>query len=129
MEAIGLHGYSMIVIADDETLSWPKTVLGNVQAYASKRGFFVSRMMPRVHEYHLDDNPDLRSCNLVITSLPDNGRDLPPSTPITDRALLANFYGQDQSPRVRYVREVKRVDYGVAPDSEYRFELLEEAGE
>lgn len=125
IEAVGYEGHGMIVIADDEQLDWPKIVLGNVQEFSSRNGFFVSRMMPRAHEYHLDDNPELRSCNLIVSSRPDNGSRRRPSQPMTDAATLANFYGYDQSPRVRYVREVRRVDYGMAPDSEYSFELLE----
>ncbi|SDG11140.1 Protein of unknown function DUF43 [Pseudonocardia oroxyli] len=125
MEAIGYSGDGMIVIADDEHLDWPKSVLGEVQRFGSQNGFYVSRMMPRLHEYHLDDNPDLRSCNLILSSVPGNGRKVN-SSAITDPGRLANFYGLDQSPRVRYVRERKRVDYGVASDDEYEFQLIEE---
>ncbi len=59
MEATEYRGEGLVVIADDEDLDWPKQVLANVQAYAARHGFFVSRMMPRLHEYHLDDNPNL----------------------------------------------------------------------
>ncbi len=87
------------------------------------RTFYVSRMMPRLHTYHLDDAPDLRSCNLLIASRPGTAPRAP-SGPVSDPALLQHFYGQDQQPRVRYVRERARVDYGKAPDQEYEFELL-----
>jgi predicted methyltransferase len=125
MEALGYAGDGVIVIADDEDLDWPKSVLASVQSFAAERGFFVSRMMPRLHSYHLDDNPELRSCNLIVSSLPGNA-DRGKSDCIDDPAVLENFYGQSQSPRVRYVRERKRVDYGKASEEEYFFELLEE---
>lgn len=125
MEALAYAGEGLIVIADDEDLTWPKSVLGSVQKFAADRGFYVSRMMPRLHAYHLDDNPDLKSCNLMLSSLPDNVN-RGESKRIEDPAVLENFYGQSQSPRVRYVRERKRVDYGKANEEEYRFELLEE---
>ncbi len=123
MEAVGYDGEGCIVIADDQELTWPREVLANVQAHASKNGFYVSRMMPRLHTYHLDDAPDLRSCNLLIASRPGTAPRAP-SGPVSDPALLQHFYGQDQQPRVRYVRERARVDYGKAPDQEYEFELL-----
>ena len=125
MEAIRHEGQGMIVIADDEELGWPKTVLASVQRFALERGFFVARMMPRLHLYHLDDAPELRSCNLIVASVPDNGRELA-SEAITDPDRLRNFYGHATTPRVKYVRERKRLDYGKAHEDEYKFDLLEE---
>jgi predicted methyltransferase len=128
IEALGYEGEGLVVIADDEELAWPKVVLGRVQTFAAAKGFFVSRMMPRLHEYHLDDNPNLKSCNLIFTSLPGNGRKVV-SMPITDPGRLQNFYGLAQQPRVRYVRERKRVDYGMASDEEYEFEYIRDGGD
>ena len=125
MEALAYQGEGIIVIADDDDLGWPKNVLSNVQSFATSRGFYVSRMMPKLHHYHLDDNPELKSCNLIISSLPENS-DRGKSQKIVDAGALENFYGQSQNPRVRYVRERKRVDYGKASEEEYKFELLEE---
>jgi len=125
MEATGYGGEGMVVIADDLELEWPKQVLANVQEYAIASGFFVQKMMPRLHSYHLDDNPDLRSCNLIFKAL----RRAPSSvesSAIMDEARLANFYGRENPPRVRYVRERKRVDYGKAHEDEYSFDLLGE---
>ena len=79
--------------------------------------------MPRLHAYHLDDNPDLKSCNLLIRSVPGNARERN-SEPIIDPVRLDHFYGLNQQPRVRYVRERKRLDYGKASDDEYELELL-----
>jgi N4-bis(aminopropyl)spermidine synthase len=125
MEAIGYDGQGLIVIADDEELDWPKHVLSSVQKFALSGGFYVSRMQPRLHLYHLDDAPDLKSCNLMMTSVPGNGR-RPVSEAITDPERLQNFYGQSRAPRVKYVRERKRLDYGKAHEDEYQLELLED---
>lgn len=127
IEAIKGIGDGMIVIADDDELAWPKEVLSSVQRFASDQGFFVSRMQRKLHGYHLDDAPDLKSCNLFITSLPSRPALSDPSKPIPIERQ-ANFYGMSQPPKVRYVRERKRPDYGKAPDEEYYLELLEGAG-
>lgn len=124
MEATGYRGEGMVVIADDDELEWPKRVLANIQQFAIGSGFFVQKMTPQLHLYHLDDDPDLRSCNLVFKALPNN-RPPGPSLPITDEIRLANFYGRDNNPKVRFVREKKRLDYGKAHDDEYSFEWLE----
>ncbi len=125
MEAIKYDGQGIIVIADDEDLDWPKTVLASVQGFALQKGFFVTRMMPRLHLYHLDDAPELKSCNLIVASTPGNGREIA-SEAITDPERLRNFYGQSQPPRVKYVRERKRLDYGKAHEDEYHIEFREE---
>jgi predicted methyltransferase len=123
MEAIGYSGEGMVVIADDPELEWPKRVLANVQTSALASGFFVQRLMPQLHSYHLDDAPDLRSCNLLLKSVPGN-QFVGPSAPITGPERLANFYGRGNSPRVKYVRERNRLDYGKAHQDEYQLELM-----
>jgi predicted methyltransferase len=124
MEAVGYAGSGMIVIADDHELAWPQEVLGQVQQFALQSGFFIQRMMSRLHSYHLDDAPDLKSCNLIVRALPGNsGRG--ESEAIRNPERLTNFYGRDNVPKVRYVREKKRLDYGNAHDDEYSYELLE----
>jgi predicted methyltransferase len=125
MEAIGYSGEGTIVIADDHELEWPQRVLAATQTFALNSGFYVQKMSSRVHLYHLDDNPDLRSCNLVLKSLP--GNTVPSqSAPITDANRLDHFYGRDQHIKIKYVREQSRVDYGKAHDDEYYYELFEE---
>jgi predicted methyltransferase len=124
MEAVGYSGEGMIVIADDNELSWPKRVLARIQRFSIDSGFFVQKMMPQIHQYHLDDAPNLRSCNLVIKALPET-RAPGLSAAITEAVRLENFYGRSSTPRVRYVREKKRLDYGKAHDDEYELEMLE----
>lgn len=124
MEATGYGGEGIAVVADDPELEWPKRVLSNLQASALDAGFFVQRMMPQLHSYHLDDAPDLKSCNVMLKAVPGNERSVK-SEPIADPERLANFYGRDALPRVRYVRERARVDYGKAHSDEYELEPLE----
>lgn len=121
VEASGFAGEGMIVIADSHDLEWPQVVLYNTQQFVLSCGYYVQRMQSRLHAYHLDDNPDLRSCNLIIKALPDN-RARWSTEAIRDPARLAHFYGRDQPARIRYVKERKRVDYGKAHDDEYEFE-------
>lgn len=123
IEAVGYRGEGMVVIADDHELEWPQRVLATTQMFALERGFYIQRMASKVHLYHLDDNPELKSCNLMIRALPGNKFD-GLSQAITDSERLNNFYGRDQHVRIKYVREKKRVDYGKASDDEYSYELI-----
>jgi N4-bis(aminopropyl)spermidine synthase len=124
MEATSYRGEGVVVVADDPELDWPKRVLANLQISALSSGFYVQRLMPQVHSYHLDDAPDLRSCNVVLKAVPGSGR-VEQSLPIRDPERLAHFYGRDANPHVRYVREKMRLDYGKANEAEYALELME----
>jgi predicted methyltransferase len=123
-EATAFQGDGMVVVADDPELDWTRRVLANLQASALEAGFFVQRMLPQVHSYHLDDAPELRSCNVMLRAAPRE-RPVPLSIAIRDPRRLANFYGRDSFPRVRYVRERVRLGYGKAHDDEYALELLD----
>lgn len=125
IEATRFAGEGMIVIADDDELDWPKQVLASVQSFSLQRGCYVTKMQRKLHEYHLDDAPDLKSCNLYIGALPGNGTRRTRSEKITDEDRLANFYGRSKSPRVHYVRERVRLEYGFAHDDEFELILLE----
>lgn len=124
MEAVGYSGEGLVVIADDDHLQWPKEVLARVQDFALRNGFFVQKMMPKMHAYHLDDAPDLRSCNLMFKAVSGmtTARE---STAITDFQRLENFYGRTAKPRVKYVREKVTLEYGKAHEDEYSLEMLE----
>jgi hypothetical protein len=128
IEAVEYVGDGLVVIADDDEREWPKRVLAKVQTFAAVKGFYVSRMQRKVHEYHLQDEPELKSCNLYLSALPGNPP-RGPSNPITDPRRLKNFYGLAKEPTVRYVRVKVRVDYGFAHDDEYELEKLEIRGE
>ncbi|MBA2679382.1 MAG: hypothetical protein H0U76_13410 [Ktedonobacteraceae bacterium] len=71
-----------------------------------------------MHSYHLDDDPDLRSCNLMFKAVTDEPSSIR-SEPITDENRLVHFYGRDRKPLVKYVREKDRLDYGKANENEY----------
>lgn len=124
MEATSFQGEGLVVIADDDELEWPKRVLARVQQFAITSGFYVQKMMPKLHYYHLDDAPNLRSCNLVFGAVPRNTQR--PAAAINDPSRLDNFYGRGSKPRVRYVREAKRLEYGKAHEEDYFLELLED---
>lgn len=131
MEAAGYSGKGLVVIADDDDdddVSWPREVLARTQSFAAENGFYVSKMVPRMHKYHLDDNPDLRSCNLIISSLSREKRTVI-SKPITDPVRLRDFYGRSKEAWVRYIREQKQLNYGQAHTDEYSLELLEGGNE
>jgi predicted methyltransferase len=126
MEATNYSGEGLVVIADDDEREWPSQVLSRVQRFANDAGFFVQRMTPKMHLYHLDDAPDLRSCNLLLKAVPANKRP-GPSESITDPHRLANFYGKESPLRVKYIRQRKRLEYGKRHDDEYRLETLEQS--
>ncbi len=127
MEATGYAGAGVLVVADDPELPWTREVLANLQQAALDAGYFVQQQMPQVHSYHLDDAPELRSCNVIIE--PTGAGRVTDSVAVSDPERLANFYGRDSTPQVRYVRERARLNYGRAPEAEYLLELFEDPDE
>ena len=109
---------------DGKEVSWSQVVLANVQSHAAGKGFFVARMLPELHLYHLDDAPELKSCNLLFRSRPTNEKHWE-SDAVTDVERLEHFYGRSKTPRAKYVRELKSLNYGQTQDSEYELEPLE----
>lgn len=127
IEACGFGGEGMIVIADDDALDWPKRVLSSVQRFAADKGYYVSKMQRKLHEYHLDDAPELRSCNLYVSALPGNDSVQRTRSTTIGPSRLENFYGRSKEPRVHYVLERKRLNYGKAHDDEYELKLFGDA--
>lgn len=124
MEACGADSVGVVVIADDPTVPWSGRVLSETQKFAIEKGFYVQEMQTNLHEYHLDDAPDLKSCNLFFRCHPDRG--LPTKSYPLHEQRLEHFYGQARDLRVKYVREASRVDYGKAYDGSYSLELLKD---
>ncbi|MBX8844490.1 bis-aminopropyl spermidine synthase family protein [Sphingomonas melonis] len=124
IEACGYGGQGMLVIADDEELEWPKRVLYTTQERASQLGYFVSRMQPLMHSYHLDDDALLRSCNLFVEALPGN-QPLGESQAIEGERLV-NFYGRDQNLRMRYIRSKRPLTLEGADENEWAPEFYED---
>jgi predicted methyltransferase len=104
MELIDHDGEGLLVIADrNDDHPWTEEVLANVQKFAVGRGFYVSQLTQRLHSYHLDDNPELLSCNLILRSRPGN-ENTTASQRITDLSRLDSFYRAGGGPpQVRYV--------------------------
>jgi predicted methyltransferase len=121
MEACGSNAVGVVVIADDAEVEWSRRVLYEVQKFALEKNFYVQEMQTKMHAYHLDDAPDLRSCNLFFRAHPD--RQAIQRSYALHGSRLEDFYGRDQSLRVKYVREKLRVDYGKAPTDTYELQL------
>jgi len=122
-EATGYAGEGLVVIADDPVLEWPQHVLAAAQRFGLDSSHFIQKMQSQMHTYHLDDAPELRSCNLFFKALPMERGPVESKSLAADR--LRNFYGRGRPLEIRYVRERKRVDYGKAHDDEYEIELME----
>ena len=123
IEALRPEGQGMIVIADDPALNWTQNVLSNSQKRAASLGFLVAEMLPRMHSYHLDDAPDLKSCVCLFRRVDESLA--PPHSHELDSNRRANFYGRNSPMKVRYVRSTTGLNYGRAQDQSYKLEALE----
>jgi predicted methyltransferase len=123
-QATKAKSLGIVVIGDDPDLQWTQEVLRDTQRRAYELGYVVAELMPQLHEYHLDDAPDLRSCSCLFRRV-DADRMEPESAGL-DSARRENFYGKSSPLRFRYVRERSTLNAGRESDLFYELEKLEE---
>lgn len=114
---------AIVVIADDPDLPWTQQVLRDTQMRAIDLGYVVAEMQPQLHLYHLDDNPDLRSCSCLFRRVVP-GCVEKTSEPL-EQSRLANFYGRGSPLRVKYVRQRPTLNAARESDQLYSIEPLE----
>jgi N4-bis(aminopropyl)spermidine synthase len=57
-------GMALLPFAHKE--DWSKFAMTNIQKFLCEHGYVISEMIREIHQYHLEDRPSLRSCNLVV---------------------------------------------------------------
>jgi predicted methyltransferase len=118
-QATKSNSLGIVVIGDDPELMWTQKVLRDTQRRAFELGYVVSELLPQLHEYHLDDAPELRSCSCLFRRIDADCMEKE-SKPL-ESARLDNFYGQSSPLRFRYVRE--RLTLNAARESDLLYEL------
>jgi predicted methyltransferase len=118
-QATKSNGLGIVVIGDDPELPWTQSVLRDTQRRALELGYVVSELLPQLHEYHLDDAPELRSCSCLFRRIDASCMEQE-SKPL-DHSRRDNFYGQSSPLRFRFVRE--RPTLNAARESELLYEL------
>lgn len=121
-EALAANGVGCIVMADDIALPWAQNALKQVQHYLVHNGFIISEVVPKLHHYHLDDDPALTSCSIIVVRHGEDGvksssKQLPPE-------YRQNFYGKQSPLNVKYIRD--RLMGGKLLSFDYYVEPLEE---
>ena len=83
-----------IIIPYDHKLSWSIYNMQVIQTYLAKKGFVIRDMISYMHQYHLDDNPELKSATLIVEKVSDSISEY--SDQFLGKQLVKNLYG---SPR------------------------------
>jgi len=125
VEAVGKDAIGCLVLADDPNSQWTRDVLLATQRIVVQKDFIISELIPEFHHYHLDDNPELTSCSMVIRRIKYHPSAYA-SKPLSP-SMLTNFYGKESPLRVKYVRDLTRG--GKFPSRDHEFELMDSRGE
>lgn len=104
VEAIGKNATGCVVIADDDEHEWTQDVLLQTERLVIDSGFVISELLPRFHNYHLDDAPTLTSCSLCVRRR--NGTISNYASRAIGEEERRNFYGEDAPLHVHYVRDL-----------------------
>ncbi|MEW6049535.1 MAG: bis-aminopropyl spermidine synthase family protein [Candidatus Zixiibacteriota bacterium] len=92
-------GMALLPFAHKE--DWSRKAMFNIQTFLCSQGYVVSEMIREIHQYHLDDRPSLRSCNMVVDRV-ENKKPLFAGQRITDDKLK-NFYGRTARRMPEYI--------------------------
>lgn len=80
-----------IIIPYDHKLPWSVKNMYNVQSYLLRKGFVIRDMVSYMHQYHLDDNPELQSAALIVERI--FGGEAEYSNEYLAPHLVKNLYG------------------------------------
>ncbi|QGJ68663.1 SAM-dependent methyltransferase protein [Planctomycetales bacterium 10988] len=104
IEGVQADALGCIVIGDHPSYQWTHEVQVATQNILLEAGFRVAEMLPEFHRYHLDDDPELTSCSLIVQRQTDTLDDSYTSRPLSAEHK-ANFYGSNSPLLVQYVRD------------------------
>lgn len=92
-------GVALLPFAHKE--DWSRRAMWNIQEFLIQSGYVASEMVREIHQYHLDDRPSLRSCNIVV----DRVKNIPPpdAGKTVDSEQLKNFYGRRERRMPKYI--------------------------
>jgi len=116
IEATSNGSIGCLVLADD-VKNWTQEILFNTQQFLLKKGFVISALEPRFHQYHLDDDPNLHSCTMITKRILESTSEY--TSKKADKKSLKNFYGKGKeiNDKVKYIKSVSTIgvlgDYSV----------------
>jgi predicted methyltransferase len=100
-------GVALLPFAHKE--DWSRHAMANIQGFLVNNGYVVSEMIREIHQYHLDDRPSLRSCNMVVDRVTTV---LPPlAGKAVDAEDVPSFYGKTRIRMPSYISASGRPVY------------------
>ncbi|MBV9852132.1 MAG: bis-aminopropyl spermidine synthase family protein [Armatimonadetes bacterium] len=92
-------GVALLPFAHKE--DWSRDAMGSIQTFLCGRGYVVSEMVREIHQYHLEDRPSLRSCNLVVDRIRNIAA--PYEGARIEDEQLSHFYGRTPMRMPEYI--------------------------
>lgn len=91
MELCKAGSWGVAILPFEHHTTWTKNAMANIQSFLAENGYVVSEMIRGVHQYHLDDRPELLSGTVVVDRVQ---KKVPPYKGKTfSQDMLGNFYG------------------------------------
>lgn len=96
---VGSQGVALLPFA--RHAPWTRDAMANIQSFLVENGYVVSEMLAGVHQYHLDDRPELLSGTVVF----DRVNEIDPSYAqrTFDQEELKFFYGSEAQVMPDYI--------------------------
>ena len=103
VEACDNSSIGCIIAADSLELIWVKNVLEKIERTILEEGFIINSINKGIHHYHLEDNPELTSCNIFVTRI--KRKTIKYNSKELDHNILENFYGANNPLRYEYIKD------------------------
>jgi predicted methyltransferase len=117
IEACHSKAVGCIIAADSPDLDWPVQILYSIEEMLIGKGFAINSMNHNLHQYHLDDNPDLTSCNLFVRRISKKNSHYN-SLPLSSQ-ILKHFYGKNNPLRYEHIKDL--TNGGKLQSKDYKF--------
>lgn len=111
-------GVALLPFAHKE--DWSRRAMLNIQNFLVKSGYVVSEMIREIHQYHLEDRPSLRSCNMVVDRVSNIASQHAGER--VDLSTLIHFYGRTARNMPAYISLTGEAIYS----EEERSQILDE---
>lgn len=98
-KSVGSSG--VVILPFEPQVSWSRDAMANVQGFLLEHGYVVAEMIRGVHQYHLEDRPELLSGTVIIDRV--NAVGSPYAGRTFDQPELEYFYGRTRKPMPDYI--------------------------
>jgi len=96
-----IGSWGVAILPYEHHTRWSQEAMERIQLFLAKQGYVISEMIRGLHQYHLDDRPELLSGTVVVDRVTEVG--LPYAGLTLKESELKHFYGKNITKMPDYI--------------------------